>query len=165
MGNHAARMKALLAQISLPDAGIFEPKVGGVKVLVVDDHTDSLDMLSVMLELHGAKVRTASSAKEAMEAIVEERPAIVVTDIDMPGEDGFSLLGRIAEVDAAMPVVAMTAHDNQEMREKVLAAGFRAHLAKPLDTGEFLAIIASLTAHSAIAIGVALGLFALDWAV
>ena len=129
------------------DQGVFEPKVAGVRVLVVDDHRDSLDMLAVMLELHGAQTRTAASVAEAMDLIAAERPDIVISDLDMPKENGFVLVRRIQETDPALPVVAMTAHDSSEMREEVLAAGFRAHLAKPLDTGEFLAIIASLTAH------------------
>jgi CheY-like chemotaxis protein len=141
------------------DQGIIEPKVAGVHVLVVDDHTDSLDMLAVVLELHGAKTRTAASVAEAMEAIAEERPDIVVSDLDMPVENGFVLVRRVQETDPTLPVVAMTAHDGQEVREEVLAAGFRAHLAKPLDTGEFLAIIASLTAHMAFALAIAGSLF------
>jgi CheY-like chemotaxis protein len=137
------------------DQGIFEPKVAGVRVLVVDDHSDSLDMLAVMLELHGARTRTATSVAEAMELIAAERPDIVISDLDMPKENGFVLVRRIQETDPALPVVAMTAHDSSEMREEVLAAGFRAHLAKPLDTGEFLAIIASLTAHLMLAVSFA----------
>lgn len=131
--------------MSTEEPEVFEPRLAGIAVLVVDDHDDSRDFVAIMLELHGARVAKAASLDEAVEAFTASRPAVVVTDIQMPDGDGFALLARLAEIDGAVPIVAATAHDDPAVRARALEAGFAAFVTKPLDASEFIAVIASVT--------------------
>jgi two-component system CheB/CheR fusion protein len=113
------------------------PELNGLRVLVVDDDADSLEALVEMLSQAGAEVRAAPSAAEAMRVLEEFGPQVLVSDIAMPGEDGYSLLRRIRalgpEQGGNIPALALTALAGEEDRRRALSAGFQMHLAKPAD--------------------------------
>ncbi len=121
----------------------------GVKVLVVDDEHDSRTLVKHLLEAHQAKVRTAGSAAQAMELIRLERFDVVVSDIGMPGEDGYALIRRIralpAEQGGSTPAIALTAFARSEDRHKAIIAGYAMHVSKPVKVVELLTLVASLT--------------------
>jgi PAS domain S-box-containing protein len=112
-------------------------KLGGVRVLVVDDEHDTREILSVMLTRYGAEIRTAGSAAEAMEVFSQWLPDVLVSDIGMPVEDGYVLIGKIRalppENGADVPAIALTAYASAQDRKNALAAGFQRHLAKPVE--------------------------------
>lgn len=114
--------------------------LNGRSVLVVDDNEDTRHLLRTMLEAHGARVITANSVDEARAALAGEIPDVLVTDLAMPGEDGFSLLEYCRHHDDArlqsLPIMALTAYGTQQAQDRVLAAGFDAYLAKPVDPAE-----------------------------
>lgn len=115
-----------------PDAAITI-SLTGVHALIVDDDPDSLDVLETALRYCGATVTTAATAREAVDRVAAHPPTIVVTDISMPGEDGFWLLRRLRELPrgATVPVVALTAHAGLD--DRVQRAGFASYLVKPVD--------------------------------
>jgi PAS domain S-box-containing protein len=110
--------------------------LSGVTVLIVDDEPDARDMCAQALSVHGAVVTTASCAAEALERLETATPDILIADIGMPGEDGFSLVRKVRareRAGARLPVLALTAYASAEDRVRVLEAGFDAHVAKPFD--------------------------------
>ena len=124
------------------------PEIAGLRVLVVDDEPDTLELLSAILERCGAHVETAGSAADAMLALQRAHPDIVVSDIGMPDEDGYSLIRRIRELPDALgrtPAIALTAFARSEDRTRALLAGFKAHVPKPIDPRELLAVVLSVT--------------------
>jgi signal transduction histidine kinase/CheY-like chemotaxis protein len=126
--------------------------VGGVKVLVVDDEPDARALVARLLEGLGATVRTVGSAHEAMDALQTEVPNVLVSDIGMPGEDGYSLIRRIRSLDAAnggnVPAIALTAYARAEDRMKAVLAGFQMHLVKPVEGAELVTMVASLAGRT-----------------
>ena len=132
-----------------------QPGLGGVRVLVVDDEPDTLAMLRVMVEEFDAEVKCCASVSEALQALDEWHPDVLVSDIEMPGEDGYQLIRKVRERDklrgGQIPAVALTAYARTEDRVRALSAGYQMHLAKPFEPQELSAIIGSLagrTAHS-----------------
>ncbi len=126
--------------------------LAGVKVLVVDDEADARGLVKRVLEDRQAAVRTAGSAAEAMELIRAEPPDVLVSDVGMPEEDGYSLIRRVRalgpENGGNIPAIALTAYARAEDRLKTIMAGFQIHVAKPVDTVELLALVASLTGRT-----------------
>jgi len=123
----------------------------GLHVLAVEDDADSLELLGTVLAAQGARVTTAVSATEAMEALVRETPDIILSDIEMPGGDGYSLVRDIRGAQSAwrsVPIVAVTAYSRVEDRIRLLSSGFNMHLPKPVDPSELAAVITSLTRRS-----------------
>jgi signal transduction histidine kinase len=122
--------------------------LAGMRILAVDDDPDSLDVLTSILRLQQATVYGASSAVEALEVLQKERPNLVISDIAMPEHDGYWLMQQVqrfaAEGGPAVPCVALTAFANVTARERALAAGFKAHLSKPLNPDELVAAIRPL---------------------
>lgn len=120
----------------------------GVKVLVVDDEPDALELMRRILAERGAEVTTAASAVEALAAIIRERPDVLVSDIGMPDVDGYELIRRVRGLDlqrgGAVPAVALTAYVRPEDAGQALAAGYQAHLPKPSDPSRLIATIARL---------------------
>ena len=131
-----------------PGAGLSGAALRGVRVLVVDDDIDSLELARVVLESSGADVRTSPSAAGAMGLIPEWTADVYVFDIEMPGEDGYSLLRRVRDWKSPKgqrrPVIALTGYGNAEDRKRAFAAGFNLYLSKPVDPGELAMAIASL---------------------
>ena len=117
-------------------------------VLVVEDDADWRDMLSQLLSSAGARLRVVSNAAAAIRAIDEERPDVVLSDVAMPDEDGFSLIKRIrsrpVQAGGQTPAVALTACARDEDRASALRAGFDVHLSKPFEHEELLAVIERL---------------------
>ena len=125
---------------------VVEP-LDHLRVLVVDDDLNTREMLSIVMQAHGAEVRTAASAAEALRLVQEWCPQLLLSDISMPGEDGYSLIRRVRGLPvavAALPAVAITAMASAEDREEALRAGFHAHVTKPLHFGTLLDLITTL---------------------
>ena len=126
------------------------PDLRGLRVLVVDDEQDSRDLVREVLELCGAEVKPCGSAAEAFETLVHESFDILVSDIGMPGGDGYALLEKVRLLPDAggMPAVALTAFARVEDRVRALKAGFQTHLPKPIEPVELAAVVASLTGRA-----------------
>ncbi len=154
----------LMAATKEPHAGAVQPAASGglidvdlraLQVLVVDDEADSLMLLQDSLEAAGAVVLTASTALEALDVLRVTTPHVVVTDLGMPGMDGFALLegirGSASPAIRAIPVAALTAYARSEDRTRTLKAGFQMHLAKPINPDELLAAVRSLARGTTLA--------------
>jgi PAS domain S-box-containing protein len=119
-----------------------------VRVLVVDDEDDSREIVSTVLARQGADVLAASGAAEAFELVRSARPHVLVADIQMPGEDGYSLLRRLralpADQGGLIPAASLSAYAGQEHRHAAFLAGFQTHLAKPVSPSEVVAAVAAL---------------------
>ncbi len=122
--------------------------IEGVRVLVVEDDPGTREALTEMLALSGAEVRSAESAGKAIEMFEEFRPGLIVCDIAMPEEDGYSLLSRIRALGPSrggdVPALALTALAGAEDRRRALAAGFQMHIAKPVDINRLVVAAAQL---------------------
>ncbi len=112
-------------------------KLDGIRVLVVDDDADTCEMLSVALNLSGADVHASMSVDEAFASMENWEPHILLTDINMPGEDGYSLIERLrsSQKNSRIPAIALTAMARDEDSERAMASGFQLHLSKPVDIG------------------------------
>jgi CheY-like chemotaxis protein len=114
----------------------------------VEDHGDSRETAVMALELAGASVKTASSVREAMERIAATPPHVVVCDIGLPHDDGFSLIKKLRSLPrdegGNIPAAALTAYTRPEDRLRALQAGFQIHLAKPVERAELVAAVATL---------------------
>jgi PAS domain S-box-containing protein len=123
-------------------------RLDGLKVLVVDDEADTRELLKVGIGQCGAEVSTAGSAREALEAIAEQRPDLIISDIGMPSEDGYELIRKVRALPAAsggkIPAIALTAYARTEDRLRALRAGYQSHIAKPVELAELVAVMASL---------------------
>jgi CheY-like chemotaxis protein len=117
-------------------------------VLVVDDEFDARDAITAVLEECGAEVIAVSSVAEAIGSIPRARPAVIVSDIAMPAEDGFALIRGVKELGAerggTVPVLALTAYASAGDEERILEAGYRAYLTKPVEARELVAAVAGL---------------------
>jgi signal transduction histidine kinase len=124
----------------------------GRRVFLVDDDPDTLQMLSTLLGEQQAEVQTASSTEDAMEMLHWYQPHVIVMDLAMPGEDGFSLIQRIRRheqlVGRTIPALALTAQVRIEDRARALSAGFNMFVAKPVEAEELIAAISNLTEDS-----------------
>lgn len=124
----------------------------GLRLLVVDDDSDARSLLALMLGQCGAEVTTVATAAEAVAMLDQLKLDLLISDIEMPGEDGYSLISKVRSLDSKLgtpiPSIALTAHARSEDRVRALAAGFQAHIAKPVAAKELIAVIASLTGRS-----------------
>ena len=122
--------------------------IRGARVLVVDDEADSRDLMQRLLEECGAIVTAAISAEDALRQLAASRPDVLISDIGMPGEDGYTLVGRIRALDdehgGNIPAVALTAYARTEDRARSKDAGFQRHVAKPVEPAELIAAVATL---------------------
>ena len=127
--------------------------LAGTRVLLVEDEEDARAMLKELLEGSGARVHAVGTASEAWESLEASGCDVLVSDIGMPGEDGYALIGRVRGLDArhgsATPAVALTAYAREEDRARSLAAGFDAHVAKPVEPAELLEVVAALARRRA----------------
>lgn len=121
----------------------------GMRVLVVDDSNDSLQMMTTLLESLGAEVRGAESADEGLVQLIGWRPDALVSDIAMPGRDGFWLIEQVRSLAPAeggmTPAVALTALADREDAARILRAGFHRHLPKPVSPEELGTVMLALT--------------------
>jgi CheY-like chemotaxis protein len=115
-------------------------------ILIVEDDNDSRNVLQVLLQRLGALVEAASSAKEAYERLMHRRPDVLVSDIGMPDEDGYSLIRRVRQIpsDRRLPAIALTAYARKQDAEAAVGAGYDRHLAKPIAPAELIRAIKSV---------------------
>ena len=121
--------------------------LAGARLLVVDDEADARTLMQELLGDRGAEVTLADSAAQAVALYQARRPDLLISDIGMPGEDGYSLIGRLRKLDEGgprVPAIALTAFARAEDRQRALLAGFQFHIPKPVDPAELVAAIASL---------------------
>jgi len=128
-------------------SGAVPGHLAGVRVLVVDDHTDSGELIGMVLEHAGADVQLARSADEALACLRQAPVDVLVSDLSMPGTDGYQLLGAVRAMERVRGVhpvsaVALTAYAGGEDRTRALAIGFRAFASKPIDPGELIDLVA-----------------------
>jgi CheY-like chemotaxis protein len=127
--------------------------LAGLKILVADDQDDSRDLIEFLLTQQGAIVTGVASAAEAFDVIRRHRPDVLLSDIEMPDETGYSLIRRVRalppEQGGTVPAAAMTAHGSREDRERALAAGFQRHLPKPFQPADLFALIGDLAGREA----------------
>jgi PAS domain S-box-containing protein len=133
-------------------AGASTESLAGIDVLCVDDDPDGLEVMTIVLRERGATVRTARSAAEALALLTESTPSVMVSDIGLPGEDGYALIQRVRALpgDAALvPTIALTAYSDPASAERIRLAGFQRHLGKPIALDAFVRAVASVGRPSA----------------
>lgn len=144
--------------VTLPDSGhsgeithesqrtheSFEPRLDGIRVLVVDDEEDARELIGRALEDRGATISLAANARDAIEILERDGIDVLLADIAMPGDDGYSLIRQIRSGGSSVssiPAAAVTAHAREEERTRALAAGFQMHVAKPVEPGEIVRMV------------------------
>ncbi|MBW4564218.1 MAG: response regulator [Mojavia pulchra JT2-VF2] len=123
------------------------PSLSGLHILVVDDDEDTREMLTFILEQCEVKVMTAASAAEAWQLLSQSKPDILLCDVGMPDEDGYSLIRKVRSSEEnreMIPAIALTAFARNEDQQAALAAGFTKHIAKPVNPFELVAVVATL---------------------
>jgi PAS domain S-box-containing protein len=125
------------------------PRLDGVRVLVVDDDSDTRQMLKAVLSECQAHVIIAASAAEAIEEIERRKPDVLVSDLGMPEQDGYELIKKVRGMESAdhtvrIPALALTAYAKAEDRVRALASGYQVHLSKPVEPAEFVLVVANL---------------------
>jgi hypothetical protein len=124
-------------------------ELAGLRLLLVENEEDTREALCTLLEHHGAHIRAVGSAAEAFHCFREWRPDLILSDIGLPGENGYELLQRIralpAEEGGLTPAIALTAYARAEDRARALRAGFDMHVPKPVEAAELLAVVAAAT--------------------
>ena len=129
------------------------PSLEGIRVLVVDDEKDAREVIVAILEQRGARTFEAASVEEALARLDEEQPDVLVSDLGLPEEDGYSLMRRIRalprERGGGIPAAALTAYARTEDRMQALLAGFQIHVPKPVQPAELIAVVSSLAARKA----------------
>jgi len=128
------------------------PALDGIKVLIVDDEPDARRLLAAVLAQCRADVKTCGSTAEALEALEQYKPDVLVSDIGMPGEDGYVLIKKVRALESKRggrtPAVALTAYARAEDRLRALSAGYNMHVPKPVEPAEIAIVIASLTGQN-----------------
>jgi CheY-like chemotaxis protein/two-component sensor histidine kinase len=126
--------------------------LSGVNVLVVDDDPDARRLVGKVLERHGARVCKASSAAEALDQLDKQSPDVLLSDIGMPGEDGYALIAKVRARPGGrdIPAAALTAFAREEDRLRALEAGFHTHVAKPVQAARLVGVVAELANGSVI---------------
>jgi CheY-like chemotaxis protein len=139
-GRHAAALDSL-------------PPLTGVRVLVVDDDSSARQMISTVLAQSGAEVKACVSSSEALEAVSQWKPDVLMSDIGMPNEDGYALIQKVrrlkAECGGGVPAAALTAYAREEDRARSLREGFQVHVSKPVEPAELVAVVSGLVGQSA----------------
>ena len=129
-------------------SALDHPSLEGITVLAVDDEADARDLLKRVLEECGARVVLAKSAADGLAAVTRERPDMIISDIGMPGEDGYEFIRKVRMLKRGdggrTPAAALTAFARAEDRTRALRAGYQTHVAKPVEPTELTAVVASL---------------------
>jgi PAS domain S-box-containing protein len=137
-----------------PARARFEPpgeltRLDGLRVLSVDDDRDALGLMATILGRAGARVESCASARAAFAVFQDRPPDVLISDIEMPDEDGYSLIKRIRALESdrggRIPAIALTAYGRREDRLKAVSSGYSMHVPKPVDPAELTTIVASLT--------------------
>ena len=129
-----------------------EPELIGLRILLVDDDFDSRESLTMLLEFHGASVTAVGSAREALQVLTQSIPDVLLSDLAMPGEDGYELIRKVRALPqdrgGQVPAAAVTARTAVEDRRRVLATGFQVHVPKPVNATELATVVARLGSRS-----------------
>ncbi|MBH8573881.1 PAS domain S-box protein [Nostocaceae cyanobacterium CENA369] len=154
-------MKAIAVDVSKPEQlsplnssehSHSLPTLNGLRVLVVDDEPDTRQLVTTVLGQYGAQVMAVTSAFEAIDALQQFHPDILVSDIGMPQEDGYALIRKLRalsqEQGGKIPAVALTAYARAEDRTQALLAGFQLHVPKPVNPTELAAVVANLAGRT-----------------
>jgi len=146
--NHSVQIPSIAEDVAL--AG--ETALEGLRIIVVDDEQDARDLVARILVAAGADVRSCASAAEALEAIDRWQPSVLVSDVSMPDEDGYSLVRKLRELapnrGGDIPAVALTGYARTEDRTRALVAGFQMHVPKPVEATELIMVVASLAGRA-----------------
>ena len=131
------------------DAASLRP---GLRVLVVDGHTDSRVLLTALFGQYGIETTTATCVREAIDSLHQTFPDLLISELLLPGEDGYALMSQVKALEAIyqvqLPAIALTVCTTERDQIHALTAGFCRHLAKPLDIDELIATMAGLTAEA-----------------
>ena len=134
--------------LAAAEAATAEADLQGLRVLVVDDDADTREILCVVLGQRGAEVRAAASSTDALEAFHEWKPNVLVSDLGMPGEDGFAFIEKVRrlapEEGGNIPAAALTAYAREEDSQRAQSAGYQVHISKPVDPARLAAVVAGL---------------------
>jgi len=137
------------AAAALKETQSEQASLEGLQILVADDETDALDLITVELAQHGAKVTAVTNAADALKALAQGRFDLLISDIGMPKIDGYELIRQIRKLEAGkdkrIPAVALTAYARVEDRMQAIVAGYSTHIAKPVDATELVTIVAGLS--------------------
>jgi CheY-like chemotaxis protein len=144
------------ADVSLPTQDSTSPEeqhpadidLADLSILIVEDELDALDLLSIDLREHGAKVTGVSSASEALELLRKQEFDLIISDIGMADTDGYSLIKQVRageDDEHRMPAIALTAYARAQDRLRALAAGYNTHVAKPVEIRELVSVVKCLT--------------------
>ena len=147
---YGARLNPQADGTSLP-LDLKHADLTGVKVLIVDDEDDARELIARVLTDCDAQVVSAGTAEEALQLLQKENPHVLLTDIGMPGADGFELLRRVRALGpkfGKIPAIAVTAFARSEDRTRALRAGFVVHISKPLEPSELAATVASVAGRT-----------------
>jgi signal transduction histidine kinase/ActR/RegA family two-component response regulator len=141
-------MPSTLREAAMRAGLLHPPELHGLRILVVDDEADTRELLRTLLGSCHAHVRTAASSTEGLRVLQEEALDLIISDIGMPGEDGYTFIRKVRALSSGrasrLPAVALTAYAGGENRARVLLAGFQSHVPKPVEPIELLAVLASL---------------------
>jgi PAS domain S-box-containing protein len=136
-----------------PAQTVDTPSLHGIRILVVDDDADARDLLRTVLTNAGAEVTTANSAARALREVQRVRPDLLISDIGMPGQDGYQLLRHIREAgmtESELPAIAVTAYSSDAHRDRAFEAGFQEHVPKPINVATIVQVIARLLEQSSV---------------
>ena len=138
-----------LSRESVPPAtpvqDVTEIDLANIKILVVEDELDALDLLTIDLAAHGAKVQGATSATEALDLLRSDKFDLLISDIGMADTDGYNLIKQVREKGEQIPAIALTAYARTQDRIRALAAGYNTHVAKPVEIKELVTVVKCLT--------------------
>lgn len=127
-----------------------DPALEGLRVLIVDDDIDSCDLLMLTLESYAMEAQVALSVSEALKAFVQFQPDVLVSDIAMPHEDGYSLIRKVRQLETdekTIPAIAVTAMAREESQSCALTSGFDRWIIKPFDPNDLVVAIANLVSQ------------------
>ncbi len=130
------------------DADVENANLQGLKIVVVDDESDALDLIAMELTQHGAFVKSFSNANEALAALEHDEFDVLISDIGMPEMDGYQLIRKVRQSESGkrkrIPAVALTAYARVQDRMRAILAGYNTHVPKPVEANELLTVVASL---------------------
>jgi CheY-like chemotaxis protein len=146
-------LMAIAPQTTQDDESLVEtPNLNQLQILVVDDEADMRELALTILEEYGAKVRVAASAMEALTALDQFKPDVLICDIGMPDVDGYMLMRQVRqrspEAGGEVPAIALTAYASELNQQQALAAGFQKHIAKPVEPDKLASAIATLVKNA-----------------
>ena len=124
-------------------------QLNGLRVLVVDNDPDSRDLLTMVFEPYDVETIAAKSALEALEILKQVQPDLLISEIALPKEDGYSLISKVKVLEiqrqVRIPAIALTVYAREDDRARALSVGFEKHLPKPFDIDELIETVACLT--------------------